>query len=258
MTPVWITTSWDDGHQLDHRLADLLDGVGAKGTFYVARDYLAPEVRLSEPEIAALAARHEIGAHTLTHPILTAIPMDQAREEIAGSRAWLEDVTGQHITAFCYPRGSANPALRDLVARAGYAVARTVEPYRLDAGRDPLLLPTSVQVYPFPLRPVDSLRARFEPVRRVLPRVRPLHLPLLALLGWPSLARALLDRAAATGGVWHLWGHSWEVEKYGMWGALEQALACLREYPDARFVTNTELAQAVFHVERSGDVLQHP
>ena len=44
--PFWITTSWDDGHTLDLRLADLLDKYDLRGTFYVARDYLDERLAL--------------------------------------------------------------------------------------------------------------------------------------------------------------------------------------------------------------------
>ncbi len=89
--PFTITTSWDDGHRLDQRVADLLDRHGLRGTFYIARDFL-PE-RMTDAEIRGLGARHEIGAHTLTHPVLTEISLEQAQQEISGSKSWLEDLT---------------------------------------------------------------------------------------------------------------------------------------------------------------------
>src|SRR5689334_16731650 len=115
-----ITTSWDDGHTLDLRVADMLDNYGMKGTFYITRDFL--EKRMSDKQIRALASRHEIGAHTLTHPDLPDVPPEQAREEIAGSKAWLEDVTGKPVTSFAYPKGLNTPALRAMVAEAGYTI----------------------------------------------------------------------------------------------------------------------------------------
>jgi peptidoglycan/xylan/chitin deacetylase (PgdA/CDA1 family) len=238
---------------LDLRVADYLDRYGLAGTFYVARDYLDAADRLSEDEIAQLGTRHEIGAHTLTHPVLTQVDGPTARREIEGSRDWLHQVTGRPVTAFCYPRGMYDAAARALVAEAGFTVARTVALYRLDAGHDPLALPTTVHIYPFPLRPTQSWRARFEPVRRILPHVVRLRLPLFALRNWRAMALSLLDRAAATGGVWHLWGHGWEVERYGMWSDLECVLEAARRYPGARFVTNSELVQEVFSRDERRD-----
>lgn len=236
-----ITTSWDDGHVLDLRVADLLDRYSLKGTFYIARDYL-PE-RLTDAQLRDLSARHEIGAHTLTHPSLTAIPLEKAREEIAGSRAWLSDVLGAEVKTFCYPRGHSNSALQTIVRESGYTMARGVAPYTLFPG-ERYDVTTTAQVYPFPLRPVPNLkniRSTIEPLKTALPHIRQLKLSPLALRGWVSLATALLERAAAVGGVWHLWGHSWEIERYGMWGELEAILKIASRYGEARRAVNSEL-----------------
>jgi peptidoglycan/xylan/chitin deacetylase (PgdA/CDA1 family) len=72
-----------------------------------------------------LSAGHEIGSHTLTHPCLGAIPLAQAREEIGASKKMLEDAFGVPVRHFCYPYGDWNPAIRDLVAEAGYQTACT-------------------------------------------------------------------------------------------------------------------------------------
>jgi len=65
-----VTTSWDDGNVLDVRLAALLDKYGVKGTFYIAPN---KQNRLSNDEIIAISNKHEIGAHTMDHPLLTEI-----------------------------------------------------------------------------------------------------------------------------------------------------------------------------------------
>ncbi len=36
--------------------------------------------------------------------------------------------------------------------------------------------------------------------------------------------RRLLDRAVAAGGVFHLWGHAWEIEAASQWVELEAVL----------------------------------
>jgi peptidoglycan/xylan/chitin deacetylase (PgdA/CDA1 family) len=72
-----------------------------------------------------LAAGHEIGSHTLTHPHLTKLPPAQAREEIAASKKKLEDLFGVAIRHFCYPYGDWDGRTRDLVLEAGYRTACT-------------------------------------------------------------------------------------------------------------------------------------
>jgi hypothetical protein len=236
-----ITTSWDDGHILDLRIADLLIKYNLTGTFYIAKNYLP--TRLSETEIARFSQQHEIGSHTLTHPDLTSIPLDQVRSELKDSKAWLEGVIQKPVTAFCYPRGQFNPEIQRAVAEAGYTMARTVTQYQMGSPKNLMAMDTTIHIYPFPFRPVDGIKARFDPIRYILPEISHLHIPIMALRSWVTLASVLLDKASEIGGVWHLWGHSWEIERYGMWDALEHVLALTTKYPTAQKITNTELAQ---------------
>jgi peptidoglycan/xylan/chitin deacetylase (PgdA/CDA1 family) len=65
---------------------------------------------LTENELRELASGDlvEIGAHTLTHPVLAVLPPDQQQEEIGGSKRRLEALTGKSITSFAYPYGKKN------------------------------------------------------------------------------------------------------------------------------------------------------
>jgi len=234
-----ITTSWDDGHVLDLKVADLLDKHGLTGTFYIARQYL--DERMTDIQLRGLSQGHELGAHTLTHPTLTDIDDTQAREEIIGSKSWLEDVIGKSVTSFCYPKGIYTAIHRDIVQDAGYSMARTVVPYQFTVN-DPFQMPTTLHVYPFPLRPIKGLRGfrtRLQPIRRFMPQRSRLNVPFTALTSWTSLAKALLDEAQQQDGIWHLWGHSWEIEKFDMWSQLDDILAIASTY-QAYAKTNTE------------------
>src|SRR5215831_16426810 len=69
-----VTTSWDDGHHIDLRLAERLAACGLKGTFYVALNHPGQK-DIDDDEIRALhATGMEIGSHTLTHRCLTGRP----------------------------------------------------------------------------------------------------------------------------------------------------------------------------------------
>lgn len=72
-----------------------------------------------------ISAGHDIGSHSLTHPYLTQIPAEQAREEITASRKKLEDLFGKRIEHFCYPYGDWNQEVQELVEQAGYVTACT-------------------------------------------------------------------------------------------------------------------------------------
>jgi peptidoglycan/xylan/chitin deacetylase (PgdA/CDA1 family) len=62
---------------------------------------------LSVEEALALAQGEliEVGAHTVTHSALSGLPADAQREEIEGSRDWLENVLDRRATSFAYPFG---------------------------------------------------------------------------------------------------------------------------------------------------------
>src|SRR5690348_5067659 len=119
-----ITTSWDDGHPLDLRVAELLCRYNLPGTFYVPRSICT--ATMTPAQVRELSVGFEIGAHTLHHVDLLGVDATRAREEIAGSKAWVEDVTGRPCPMFCPPRGRF--ARRDLrlSREAGYVGVRTV------------------------------------------------------------------------------------------------------------------------------------
>jgi peptidoglycan/xylan/chitin deacetylase (PgdA/CDA1 family) len=81
-------------------------------------------VFLSWEEIRTMAEHGiEFGSHTRTHPFLTQIPPEAAREEIASSRRDLEERLGKPVVAFAYPDGRFDDAIERLVEEAGYACA---------------------------------------------------------------------------------------------------------------------------------------
>lgn len=68
---------------------------------------LALPETLSSDDLRALADGDlvEIGAHTLTHPMLAALPIAEQRAEIEGSRRILQDILGGSVRSFSYPFG---------------------------------------------------------------------------------------------------------------------------------------------------------
>lgn len=238
-----VTTGWDDGHVLDLRVAEILERYGLSGTFYIAREFITP--RLTDAQVREMAIRHEIGAHTMTHPVLTEISLEDARTEIAGSKVWLEDVIGQGVNSFCYPKGAQNVALQSIVRDAGYTMARTVEKFHTQPGDNHYAVPTTLQVYPYPFRPMPDIawwrgwRTRSAPLLDSLRYDGRLALRLQS--NWRDYVLAWAKYAHETGGVLHLWGHSWEIEQYGMWSIFEETLAALTQRYDCIPLINADL-----------------
>jgi len=67
----------------------------------------------------------DFGSHTCSHCRLSQCTEQQKRLEIVDSKAKLEDLLGEEVTAFCYPYGDYDPCSRDLVKEAGYSHALT-------------------------------------------------------------------------------------------------------------------------------------
>ena len=63
---------------------------------------------LSVSELTVLADQRliEIGAHTVTHPVLATLPVATQRDEILRSRARIEELVGRPALSFAYPHGS--------------------------------------------------------------------------------------------------------------------------------------------------------
>lgn len=101
------------------RLGGLLDG---EPDPFHGRIMAAEELNRLE----ALGVR--VGAHTMSHPHLSALASSSQREEIVQSKQVLEDTLGHEVSAFAYPYGSAEDYTADTVAlvrEAGFRVAVT-------------------------------------------------------------------------------------------------------------------------------------
>lgn len=89
-------------------------------------------------EMDALGFR--AGAHTVMHPFLTRIPLDQARREMQQSKEELEGRLGRKIETFAYPNGKEQDYSTDLMAAArevGFSLAVTALHGANDGRRDP-------------------------------------------------------------------------------------------------------------------------
>lgn len=85
------------------------------------------------------AAGHEIGSHSLTHPIVTRCNEGDLRMELEESRERLSDVVHAPVISFCYPNGNHDLRTAEALRHAGYACAATMAPgINLPGGADPL------------------------------------------------------------------------------------------------------------------------
>jgi peptidoglycan-N-acetylglucosamine deacetylase len=231
MKPAVVTTSWDDGHKCDIRLARMLKEHGLKGTFYVApqNQEFAKQDLLSMPEVAEISKDFEIGAHSMTHRRLPTISEAESATEMTESKAVLEEVTGKEISVFCYPGGAYTKLHVQQVKDAGFRYARTVNRYTF-AVVNPYEAGTSLHVY-------DHWSDVWEIAR--FSKFRPLEAA--RNLRWDYLARAMFDEVLRKGGIFHVWGHSWEIDQHGDWARLEDTFRYIGAKPGVTYATNGEL-----------------
>ena len=68
-----------------------------------------------------------VGSHGMTHRPLDTLPLEEAGEELAGSRRALEDILGRKVTAFAFPYGAYNERLCRMAFDAGYEQVFTID-----------------------------------------------------------------------------------------------------------------------------------
>lgn len=188
-----IDTSWDDGAKLDLKIAKLLLKYQLPGTFYI------PNVcELDIDEIILLDnLGFEIGGHTVSHPSDMKLLSDfEAFDEINDNKQWLEGIIRCQINSFCYPKGKYNENTISAVKKCQFKEARTTMVLNTEQPKNLYRIYPTVHVYP----------------NRV--EYNGKH--------WLDIAKEQFDIAMNKNGYFHLWGHSWEVEKFKEWDNLEK------------------------------------
>jgi peptidoglycan-N-acetylglucosamine deacetylase len=232
---MFFTTSWDDGHPLDLKLADLLNKYGLQGTFYIPASNREGLPVVDTAGVRALAGSFEVGSHTFTHAYANRMSLSDWTQDVRQGKAALEQVLGLSVAGFCYPGGKLVAGAKEAVARAGFAYARTCVNFCTQAGSDPLLMHTSMQYYPH--RPAVILRnwlSNGHWAERSSAALLCLNSPDLN-----SRVLRLLEQHKQSNAVVHLWGHSWEIESQGLWGSLEALFRTVQSLvPANRRLTN--------------------
>lgn len=223
-----VTTSWDDGDRCDLKVAEFLSSRGMSGTFYVPTKRFGSRPSLVAGDLGLLASDgFEVGAHGIAHEDLTRLSGEEMAGVVARCKQTLEDILGTEVSMFCYPGGRFNRNVTHRLRLAGYRGARTVRMLATGLDFQPFEMPTSLQVYPHSWITYVKNTAKARRVGR-------LYTYLTQLSGggsWVELGKKLFDRVVREAGVWHLYGHSWEIDQLGLWGDLGRILdyVCRRD-----------------------------
>jgi len=98
----------------------------------LGRDFILSWEEVKEMSSSGIS----FGAHTVNHPILTNLPLEQAKWEITQSKRDIEEKLGTKVTTFSYPNGNFNAGVVELVQEAGFSCAVSVLPGRLISLKD--------------------------------------------------------------------------------------------------------------------------
>lgn len=197
----YITTSWDDGGVDDNTLITLLQKYNIPATFY-----------RNEPNTSKL---FEQGGHTKDHITLTTVGNAKVQEQLKNNK---------DLNSFAYPKGKYSQTIKQFVGKAGYRYARTTQLFETHTG-DILLSPTTIHAYDHNL------------LIYLLHGWNKLMFWKLLILGadfsdWEDLAKKSFEITIRSGGIYHLWGHSWEIQKRGDWDKLEEVLKLINSKCD--------------------------
>jgi peptidoglycan/xylan/chitin deacetylase (PgdA/CDA1 family) len=111
-------------------LAELFDASGGEPPAPRAEEFLSWE------ELRELS-RHPlvtVGAHTVNHPLLTALPWVQAFKELRHAKREIQSRLGRPVEAVAYPYGGHSLRVRTLARLAGYRYGFTTRAARISAG----------------------------------------------------------------------------------------------------------------------------
>lgn len=240
---VVFSCSIDDGNPLDVRVADLLSKHNLRATFYIPVKNREGWSVLCKQGVRALAEEFEIGSHTLEHWYLNALPVQEARRQIFEGKAQLEDMIGRPVHGFCYPGGKYGREHTALVASAGFTYARTTVNLCFDAGMLPLEMPTTYQFFPHTR---DVYLRNFIRGGNWSRRQEGLRVA-LRYPDWLDRLYALFDHSYERNGMFHLWGHSRDIDRFSAWNDFDRFLAYVAAHvPRRNRLTNRDLAGRTF------------
>ncbi|HYD78481.1 MAG TPA: polysaccharide deacetylase family protein [Paucimonas sp.] len=238
-----FSCSIDDGHPSDMRAAELLAKHGLNATFYIPIKNREGLDVLCSQAIRQLGEQFEIGSHTLDHRFLKDVRLPEARYQICEGKSRLEDLIGRQVHGFCYPGGKYRPEHIELVAAAGFSYARTTLNLCFDIGSRPFEMPTTVQFYPHER---DVYLRNFVRGGSWTRRQDGLRLA-LRHANWLARLYALFDHSFEHNGVFHLWGHSRDIDRFEAWDEFDRFLAYVAAHmPRRNCVSNAELAARSF------------
>ena len=194
-----ILASWDDGTTADLKMAELMNKYNVPTIFYWPALFNQAKVTspMLEKDYKEIASKFEIGSHGMSHQSLRKMTIQQIGVEIHESKKILQNLTGQAIESFAYPKNSFSSLTKALVKGAEYKNARSSTPGWLHPGEEMFSTQCTVQIG------IDRIEYGNK--------------------SWELFADEMLEKSTDSS-VYHIFGSSWDIESNNDWHALEDLL----------------------------------
>jgi peptidoglycan-N-acetylglucosamine deacetylase len=138
---------------------------------------------------------------------------------------------------FCYPWGRYDASVVRALQEAGYSGARTVRMLATQPDFNPFEVPTTLQIFPH----TSLTYLKNAAIARRLESLQTCLIQMPRLGSWLELGKRLFDVVLEGGGIWHLYGHSWEIERLGLWDELGEILDYVSGREGVSYVPNCAL-----------------
>jgi peptidoglycan/xylan/chitin deacetylase (PgdA/CDA1 family) len=137
-----VGITFDDGYEdLLHNALSVMERLGFSATVFVVAGAMGEEnrwKRVCDPvprskifgamDLREISARGmEVGAHSMTHVVLSGIEPEVLKREVNHARYVLSEMLDQKVEGFSYPYGILDSTVVEAVRQAGYAYACSVK-----------------------------------------------------------------------------------------------------------------------------------
>ena len=213
-----LTFSYDDGQCFDRQLVEIFNRYGMKGTFHLNSGRLGSAGHhgafVDREELRALYAGHEVACHGVEHKDPLLLSEQELLQEFYEDRKTLEELTGGMVQGLSYAYGRYNEMTMRVAKAVGLKYSRTV-----------------CSTHNFPV-PGDFME--WHPTcHHDDPRLM-------------ELRRDLLNSPPhRTMPLMYVWGHSYEFDRDGTWGKIEEFCKAMAGREDIWYATNLEICNYV-------------
>lgn len=225
MTMKLFTMSFDDGTVQDRHLVALMNRYGVRSTFNLNSGLFSGKCHINHEgvwvrhdkidaaEVNALYAGHEIASHTVTHPCLLNCTTDEVIRQTKDDCEALKKLCGYEMSGMAYPGGSffSDGIIRTILDNTPIRYARTVDSaFDFAPPADFMIWNPTCYCHPSQFDRMNALADRF-----------------------------IADKSGDDL-LFYVWGHAFELDKFGMWDDLERFFDKIGGREDIRYVTNRE------------------